>query len=1045
MDPCIRPQPFRPCRAPAAWLLALVALNAGACTTDVSDVDLGSTSASLTGTVTLQRGTYGAVADTFLSAAEPRKNHGDQRKLRVSRRNEALLRFDVAAIPANAVVTSAALTVFVNGGDDEDDDDCDDGDHEGHPIAPLKLHRVTRAWAERTVTYASFGQQFDPAVAGVIALSNRTSYKTVDLTPLVQSWVNGTRPNYGLLIDTQGRAHTLIVSSEQPHVNQRPALRITYTTPDNHCSPNPCQHGGACVNAAEGFTCECPAGYGGNACQTNVDDCAPNPCQHGGTCADSVAGYACTCAAGYAGLDCETNVDDCAPNPCQHGGVCTDGIADHTCACAAGYGGVECQIDIDDCAGAPCQNGATCTDSIDGYACACVPGFAGGNCQINVDDCVGNPCHNGATCNDGVDGYTCACAPGFSGAQCDVDIDDCSVDACLNGGTCHDAVLGYTCACAPGFAGGHCEIDIDDCAVNPCANGGTCVDQVAAFSCVCATGYAGPTCDTRRASAVIGNGTFVAGDTQHVSGTGFSPGASVRVYFDNILGCTTTADATGAVDSTCFPSFWSTTDPALAEAFRNMPDGTHTVTFVDSTGVRAWIPVEYIGPRISVTSSVTPVELAVPLTITASHTNAGRGSGFSVGGSTISITAAFAADVSQTATMRDFRLALLPSGNKTMCMRTVSGSGSLEQIVGVFPTLEPTASIDRSSAAPGDTVRITGQGFFPGGTGQVQFGDRHARAVSVDALGRLDTMLAVPVGGGDGIWAGRYAGTRQVITVSIPVGPSGSKQVTSILDIAGASTGASLAAAPSAIPYSGGPVQLSGTGFQPDRLYGVTVDDLTVARGTTSAAGGLAITVAVPGDSRGGRARVINVVDEVGNRASAIIQHPRPAISVDRSTVVVGDMLTVAGTNLGRWSDGDDQQLPVWLDDLLLGTVSNAAPGTFIIPRDLRPGFEHTLVLGEAAAGPNWLTSVQLRIAAPRAAISHATSSSVQLDGSLFARGQSVTVWLDELALGRVAIAADQTFTHSFAIPASLGSGTHTFLIVSDDGIEKAVATLTRP
>ena len=96
MDPCIRPQPFRPCRAPAAWLLA-------------------STSENLTGTVTVQRGTYGAVADTFLSAAEPRKNHG-QPKLRISRRNEALLRFDLAAIPANAVVTSAALTVFSRAG-----------------------------------------------------------------------------------------------------------------------------------------------------------------------------------------------------------------------------------------------------------------------------------------------------------------------------------------------------------------------------------------------------------------------------------------------------------------------------------------------------------------------------------------------------------------------------------------------------------------------------------------------------------------------------------------------------------------------------------------------------------------------------------------------------------------------------------------------------------------------------------------------------------------------------------------------------------------
>lgn len=51
------------------------------------------------------------------------------------------------------------------------------------------------------------------------------------------------------------------------------------------CNSSPCQNDGICVPQPDGFTCECPAGVAGPACQYDIqDECSSNPCQHGGDC-----------------------------------------------------------------------------------------------------------------------------------------------------------------------------------------------------------------------------------------------------------------------------------------------------------------------------------------------------------------------------------------------------------------------------------------------------------------------------------------------------------------------------------------------------------------------------------------------------------------------------------------------------------------------------------------------------------------------------------------------------------------------------------------
>jgi hypothetical protein len=78
---------------------------------------------------------------------------------------------------------------------------------------------------------------------------------------------------------------------------------------DNTCQPTcvtqQCglDHGVDCGTCSMGFTCE------GGTC---VDPCATNPCQNGGTCDAAINGYQCTCQPGFDGADCAFPVNFCA-------------------------------------------------------------------------------------------------------------------------------------------------------------------------------------------------------------------------------------------------------------------------------------------------------------------------------------------------------------------------------------------------------------------------------------------------------------------------------------------------------------------------------------------------------------------------------------------------------------------------------------------------------------------------------------------------------------------------------------------------------------
>ncbi|HOW84919.1 MAG TPA: DNRLRE domain-containing protein [Candidatus Aminicenantes bacterium] len=118
-------------------------------------------------------------------------------------------------IPQGSIVNSAEFAIFV----------------QHHTTTEtVTLYRITQGWDELGVNWQNFGSAWDGVVGSFV--NDVYGWRTVDLTALVQAWVNGTYPNYGfLMMQNATSPYTAYYSSEYATIAQRPRLTITYTTP----------------------------------------------------------------------------------------------------------------------------------------------------------------------------------------------------------------------------------------------------------------------------------------------------------------------------------------------------------------------------------------------------------------------------------------------------------------------------------------------------------------------------------------------------------------------------------------------------------------------------------------------------------------------------------------------------------------------------------------------------------------------------------------------------------------------------------------------
>ena len=137
-----------------------------------------------------------------------------------------LLEFDLSEVPYGAKITSAELQLEL--------------DKSAGSVNTIDIHRVNASWTENDVTWLSRngtdnwsnpGGDYSSAIFGQLETSTLGPV-TANITKLVQSWVDGSADNYGMILvmDTNGNNEKKFISSDDNgDANLHPKLTITYT------------------------------------------------------------------------------------------------------------------------------------------------------------------------------------------------------------------------------------------------------------------------------------------------------------------------------------------------------------------------------------------------------------------------------------------------------------------------------------------------------------------------------------------------------------------------------------------------------------------------------------------------------------------------------------------------------------------------------------------------------------------------------------------------------------------------------------------------
>lgn len=174
--------------------------------------------------------------DTFLRGGSS-TNYGNSDAIMSGRDNGGplfygLMGFDVSSLPAGASISAARLRLYQF-----------TSKKSGH--LTIGVHRIDQDWTEAGANWTTTngttawsggvgGTYTNPSVSSTdVSIGSYTWYEW-DLTTLVQEWVDGVSPNYGLQLiyeNANGGENVSFASKEHADSSLRPQLLIDYTAP----------------------------------------------------------------------------------------------------------------------------------------------------------------------------------------------------------------------------------------------------------------------------------------------------------------------------------------------------------------------------------------------------------------------------------------------------------------------------------------------------------------------------------------------------------------------------------------------------------------------------------------------------------------------------------------------------------------------------------------------------------------------------------------------------------------------------------------------
>ena len=172
--------------------------------------------------LTLRRGELGDIADTYLGDANPTYVGGARPIMYIGptspgKEYKPLLRFDLGLLPIGAHVFSATLHIppVLTGS-----------------IIPQfgYVYPVLSPWDEATVTANNFGASSNFGASQQTFVLTAGHSTTMDLTGMVQLWVDGSKPNHGLMLRAPKGAVRALYSGDRAEPKERPRLDLCYAT-----------------------------------------------------------------------------------------------------------------------------------------------------------------------------------------------------------------------------------------------------------------------------------------------------------------------------------------------------------------------------------------------------------------------------------------------------------------------------------------------------------------------------------------------------------------------------------------------------------------------------------------------------------------------------------------------------------------------------------------------------------------------------------------------------------------------------------------------
>src|SRR5579859_3083091 len=158
-------------------------------------------------------------ADTFALSATPRANYGPSPLLPVTSGATSFIQFNLSGLPANATVSKATLRLYV---------DAVTG------AGAFDVFAVNTPWTENSLNFTNAPTPGISATGSKpvsISSANCNQFVLVDITSLVQEWLNGTVVNDGIALKLTSAAGGFSFDSKESLLtSHEPELEISLAT-----------------------------------------------------------------------------------------------------------------------------------------------------------------------------------------------------------------------------------------------------------------------------------------------------------------------------------------------------------------------------------------------------------------------------------------------------------------------------------------------------------------------------------------------------------------------------------------------------------------------------------------------------------------------------------------------------------------------------------------------------------------------------------------------------------------------------------------------